>query len=224
MLLPLILLTTRTLSDVTTGIPDAAPPGFEEWESPIILPAPPVAGTADWASAVQRARAFVAGLTLEEKVNVTTGVDIMGRCVGNTGVSSQMICLVRIFCIHLSILQTIPRIGWKGLCLEDSPLGVRLTDLVSAFPAGINAAATWDVDLIKCAASFYLWARLRAKFRHRARGTAMGQEHRGKGVNAALGPMTNMGTFSLQSFFVGSVFVRSRPSGGLRAQLGRLRG
>ncbi|KAJ7079898.1 glycoside hydrolase superfamily [Mycena epipterygia] len=154
-LLPLIVLATRTLSDVTTGIPDAAPPGFEEWESPIILPAPPVAGSADWASAVQRARAFVAGLTLEEKVNVTTGVDIMGRCVGNTG--------------------TIPRIGWKGLCLEDSPLGVRLTDLVSAFPAGINAAATWDIDLIK------------------ARGTAMGQEHRGKGVNAALGPMTNMG-------------------------------
>jgi len=107
------------------------------------------------ASAVQRARAFVQGLSLEEKVNVTTGVDILGRCVGNTG--------------------TIPRIGWKGFCLEDSPLGVRLTDFVSAGPAGINAAATWDVDLIK------------------ARGVAMGEEHRGKGVNVALGPMTNMG-------------------------------
>ncbi|KAJ7445265.1 glycoside hydrolase superfamily [Mycena latifolia] len=149
------LLITRTICDVTTGIPDAAPPGFEEWESPIVLPAPPVAGNADWASAVQRARTFVKGLTLEEKVNVTTGVDIMGRCVGNTG--------------------TIPRIGWKGICLEDSPLGVRFADLVSAFPAGMNAAATWDVDLI------------------RARGNAMGQEHRGKGVNVALGPMTNMG-------------------------------
>ncbi|KAJ7857363.1 glycoside hydrolase superfamily, partial [Mycena leptocephala] len=154
-LLSLVLLSTRTLSDVTTGIPDAAPPGFEEWESPIVLPAPLVAGKADWASAVQRARAFVQGLTLPEKVNVTTGVDIMGRCVGNTG--------------------TIPRIGWNGLCLEDSPLGVRFADFVSAFPAGINAAATWDVDLIK------------------ARGKAMGQEHRGKGVNVALGPMTNMG-------------------------------
>ncbi|KAJ7138341.1 beta-glucosidase [Mycena epipterygia] len=154
-LLSLLFLTIRTLSDVTTGIPDAAPPGFEEWESPIVLPAPPVAGTADWASAVQKARAFVKGLSLEEKVNITTGVDAMGRCVGNTG--------------------TIPRIGWKGLCLEDSPLGVRLADFVSAFPAGINAAATWDVNLIK------------------ARGTAMGQEHRGKGVNVALGPMTNMG-------------------------------
>jgi hypothetical protein len=90
-LLSLVLLSTRTLSDVTTGIPDAAPPGFEEWESPIVLPAPLVAGKADWASAVQRARAFVQGLTLPEKVNVTTGVDIMGRCVGNTGVSRDQI-------------------------------------------------------------------------------------------------------------------------------------
>ncbi|KAF7375316.1 Beta-glucosidase [Mycena sanguinolenta] len=154
-LFAVILLGARALGDVTTGIPDAAPPGFEEWISPIFLPTPPVAGIGDWASAVQRARTFVQGLTLEEKINVTTGIDIFGRCVGNTG--------------------TIPRVGWKGFCLEDSPLGVRLTDFVSAGPAGINAAATWDVNLIK------------------ARGVAMGQEHRGKGVNVALGPMTNMG-------------------------------
>ncbi|KAF8177503.1 glycoside hydrolase [Mycena galopus ATCC 62051] len=76
---------------------------------------------------------------------------------------------------NISIHQTIPRIGWKGLCPADSPLGVRLTDFVSGGPAGINAAATWGVDLIK------------------ARGVAMAQEHRGKGVNVALGPMTNMG-------------------------------
>jgi beta-glucosidase len=73
------------------------------------------------------------------------------------------------------ITQTIPRLGWKGLCLQDSPLGVRFADFVSAFPAAINAAATWDLDLIE------------------ARGKAMGVEHRGKGVNIALGPMTNMG-------------------------------
>ncbi|KAF8160392.1 glycoside hydrolase superfamily [Mycena galopus ATCC 62051] len=93
-------------------------------------------------------------LTLDEKINITRGVDVLGRCVGNTG--------------------NIPRIGWKGLCLVDSPLGVRLTDFVSGGPAGINAAATWGVDLIK------------------TRGVAMAQEHRGKGVNVALGPMTNM--------------------------------
>jgi beta-glucosidase-like glycosyl hydrolase len=45
---------------------------------------------------------------------------------------------------------------------------------VSSFPDGINAASTFDRKLI------------------RARGLAMGQEFRGKGVNIALGPMTNM--------------------------------
>ncbi|KAJ6607197.1 beta-glucosidase [Mycena sp. CBHHK59/15] len=151
----LALVLHRALADVITGIPDSAPAGFEEWTSPIVLPAPNVTGAEDWATPVARARKFVAQLTLEEKVNVTTGIDVLGRCVGNTG--------------------TIPRLGWKGFCLEDSPLGVRLADFVSAFPAGINAAATWDRDLIN------------------ARGKAMGQEHRGKGVNVALGPMTNMG-------------------------------
>ncbi|KAJ7054141.1 beta glucosidase precursor [Mycena amicta] len=144
-----------TFADVLTGIPDAAPAGLEEWVSPIVLPAPATQGNGDWAAAVAKAKRFVSGLTLEEKVNVTTGIDVQGRCVGNTG--------------------TIPRLNWPGLCLNDSPLGVRFADLVSAFPPAINAAATWDIDLIE------------------ARGKAMGEEHRGKGVNVALGPMTNLG-------------------------------
>ncbi|KAF7300310.1 Fn3-like domain-containing protein [Mycena chlorophos] len=150
-----ILLAAGVQADLTTGIPDSAPPGYEEWISPIIVPAANVTGQGDWGPYVQRARALVATLTIEEKVNVTTGADVGERCVGNTG--------------------TVERIGWKGLCLEDSPLGVRFADFASAFPAGINVAMTWDVDLIK------------------ARGLAMGQEHKGKGVNVALGPMTNMG-------------------------------
>ncbi|KAJ7861767.1 glycoside hydrolase superfamily [Mycena leptocephala] len=153
--LSLLAVALPALSDVITGIPDSAPAGFEEWVSPIVLPAPPVVGKGDWRDAVLLAQQFVSKLTLEEKINVTTGIDVLGRCVGNTG--------------------TIPRLGWKGLCLQDSPLGVRFADFVSAFPAAINAAATWDLDLIE------------------ARGKAMGVEHRGKGVNIALGPMTNMG-------------------------------
>ncbi|KAF7342570.1 Glycoside hydrolase family 3 protein [Mycena sanguinolenta] len=120
-----------TSADVTTGIPDAAPVGFETWTSPVVLPAPPVIGTGDWESAIAKATEFVSGLTLEEKVNITTGRDMLGPCLGNTG--------------------EIPRVGWKGLCLQDSPLGVRLADFVT-----------------------------------------MGKEHRGKGVNVALGPMTNL--------------------------------
>jgi hypothetical protein len=96
--------------------------------SPAVFPSPNVTTGGDWTSAVERARAFVAGLTLEEKVNITTGVDVYGRCVGNTG--------------------TIPRLKFEGFCLHDSPLGVRSADYVSAFPAGLNAGLTWDHKLI----------------------------------------------------------------------------
>ncbi|ODN95322.1 hypothetical protein L198_04718 [Cryptococcus wingfieldii CBS 7118] len=63
-------------------------------------------------------------------------------------------------------------LGWQQGRLAS---GVRSTDYVSAFPAGINAAATFDKDLIY------------------SRGYAMGQEFKGKGAHVALGPMTNMG-------------------------------
>lgn len=48
---------------------------------------------------------------------------------------------------------------------------VLLADYNSAFPAGVNVAATWDRGLAY------------------ARGQAMGQEHRGKGVDVQLGPV-----------------------------------
>lgn len=100
----LIFVLPTVFANVITRIPDAAPPGFEEWVSPIvsaftrlrrvfadprriqIVPAKNVSGDGGWASAVAKARAFVAKLTLEEKVNLTTGVGTNGRCVGNTGV------------------------------------------------------------------------------------------------------------------------------------------
>ncbi|WVQ75627.1 hypothetical protein IAR50_005256 [Cryptococcus sp. DSM 104548] len=112
--------------------------------------------SANWNSAHERARAYLSNWTIAEKVSLSTGVGWeQGRCVGNIGaVESQ---------------------GFPGLCLQDSPLGVRLTDFVSAFPAGINAASTFDKDLIY------------------ARGYALGQEFKGKGAHVALGPMTNMG-------------------------------
>lgn len=63
-------------------------------------------------------------MTLEQKVNVTTGVGWEnGLCVGNT--------------------PPIEELDYPGLCLEDSPIGVRDADFVTAFPAGINAATTY---------------------------------------------------------------------------------
>ncbi|KAJ7629352.1 glycoside hydrolase family 3 protein [Mycena polygramma] len=111
-----------------------------------------------WAGAYQEAKNKIAGFTLEEKANVSTGVGWMGgRCVGNT-----------------------PPIGvngskFPGLCLEDAPLGVRFADFITAFPTGVNTAATFNRKLI------------------RRRGLFMGREHVGKGVNVALGPMMNIG-------------------------------
>ncbi|KAF9007054.1 glycoside hydrolase family 3 protein [Cyathus striatus] len=112
-----------------------------------------------WASAHEKARNKISNFTLEEKVSIATGVGWMnGRCVGN-----------------IPAIEPVTGRGWPGLCLEDSPLGVRFGDYVTAFPAGINAASTFNRGLI------------------RQRGLFMGREHVGKGVNIQLGPMMNMG-------------------------------
>ena len=63
----------------------------------------------------------------------------------------------------------IPRLAFRSLCLQDSPTGVRDTDYNSVFPAGVNVAASWDRKVAY------------------DRGRAMGQEHKGKGVDIQLG-------------------------------------
>ncbi|KAK3991518.1 beta-glucosidase 1 [Cladorrhinum sp. PSN332] len=88
-------------------------------------------------------------MTLSEKVNLTHGH--AGQCVGNTG--------------------AIPRLGIPSICFADGPSGIRGQEFVSAFPAGIHLAATFDKDLM------YKY------------GKALGEEYRGKGVNVALGPV-----------------------------------
>lgn len=109
-------------------------------------------GGAKWAAAIAKAQDMVKQMTLLEKVNLTTGVGWEGdRCVGNTG--------------------SIPRLGFRSLCLQDSPVGVRDTDYNSVFPGGVTIAATFDRGL------FY------------QRGYGMGSEHYGKGVDAQLGPV-----------------------------------
>ncbi|KAK3654337.1 cytoskeletal protein binding [Elasticomyces elasticus] len=120
--------------------------------SPPKYPSPWGEGLGDWDAAYAQARDFVSQLTLTEKVNLTTGVGWQSeKCVGNTG--------------------SIPRLGFKALCMQDSPLGVRFADFVSAFPAGGTIAATWDRKL------FY------------QRGYGMGSEHKEKGIDAQLGPV-----------------------------------
>ena len=88
-------------------------------------------------------------MTVEEKVNITRGWP--GICVGNTG--------------------EVPRLGVPSLCFADAPDGIRGQEFVSAFPAGIHVAATFDRDLM---------------YRY---GRALGDEFHGKGINVALGPV-----------------------------------
>ncbi|KNB13540.1 hypothetical protein FOXG_13018 [Fusarium oxysporum f. sp. lycopersici 4287] len=84
-------------------------------------------------------------LTLEEKSSLVDGTD--GPCGGN--------------------IAPIPRLNFKGICLQDSPLGVREADFVTIFSAGITAGASFDRAMI------------------RERGLLMAEEFRAKGINIA---------------------------------------
>ncbi|KAI9888502.1 MAG: hypothetical protein M1814_006864 [Vezdaea aestivalis] len=135
------------------AVADYAVPGAQSGQSsPPFYPSPWGRGQGEWAVPYEKARKFVSQLTLLEKVNITTGVGWQQeRCVGQVG--------------------SVPRLGFRSLCMQDSPLGVRIADFVSTFPAGLSAAATWNRDLMY------------------QRGYAMGSEHRDKGVDVQLGPV-----------------------------------
>ncbi|KAI9286528.1 beta-glucosidase [Umbelopsis sp. AD052] len=108
-----------------------------------------------WDSAITKARSLVSKMSIEEKVNITTGMGWQeGHCLGNT--------------------PPIPRLNFTGLCLQDSPAGIRFTKGISVFPSGINTAATFDKKLIY------------------ERAKTLGEEFRAKGVNVALTPMMNL--------------------------------
>ncbi|KAF5349632.1 hypothetical protein D9756_009031 [Leucocoprinus leucothites] len=64
----------------------------------------------------------------------------------------------------------VSRLGIPSFCFEDGPAGFRLSKNVTGFPTGINAASTFSRRLM------------------RARGKAMAEEFRGKGVHVFLGP------------------------------------
>ncbi|OJI99556.1 hypothetical protein ASPVEDRAFT_38965 [Aspergillus versicolor CBS 583.65] len=119
--------------------------------SPAVYPSPVGnrSTSTAWEDAYRQARSIVSQLTVEEKVNLTRGHD--GQCVGNSG--------------------AIPRLSIPSLCFSDAPDGLRGQEFVSAFPAGIHVAATWDRSLM-----------------HQY-GNAIGEEYHDKGVHVALGPV-----------------------------------
>lgn len=95
LVLPLLLFLSA-LASAATDTPFLGYPS--PWATNITDPA--------WAAAYAQAIAFVANLTLTEKVNLTTGTGWEAdRCIGTTG--------------------GIPRLGFRPFCLMDGPLGVR---------------------------------------------------------------------------------------------------
>lgn len=104
----------------------------------------------DWTDALNHSLHILSQLTLPEKINITTGQGD-GLCGGNTGGA--------------------PRLGIKGLCLHDAPVGVRATDFINVFPCQNAMAATFDRVLVH------------------QRGTAIGRQTRLKGIDVHLGPV-----------------------------------
>ncbi|KAH7169462.1 beta-glucosidase [Fusarium sp. MPI-SDFR-AT-0072] len=132
---------------------------IDEHFQPIeVLPTNHMAGYGPRQEAYLKARNFVNQLTLAEKASIVTGTS--GPCGGNIG--------------------PIPRLNFRGICFQDSPVGVRETDFTTVFPAGLSAAASFDKKLIL------------------ERANMMGSEFRGKGIQVAMGPVAGaMGRHAL---------------------------
>ena len=108
-----------------------------------------------WDDAYTLAKTALAKLSIDDKITIVTGNGWMkGTCLGN--------------------IDPVYSIGFKGLCSQDAPTGVRFADHTSAFAAAINVAATFDRTLME------------------NNGIFLGQEYRGKGINIINGPMVNM--------------------------------
>ncbi|KAK3290432.1 glycoside hydrolase superfamily [Chaetomium fimeti] len=107
---------------------------------------------ADWDAAQSSAEAALAKMSQQDKVNIVTGVGWdKGPCVGNT--------------------PAISSINYPQLCLQDGPLGIRFGTGSTAFTPGVQAASTWDTELI------------------RQRGEFLGEEAKGCGIHVMLGPV-----------------------------------
>lgn len=65
---------------------------------------------------------------------------------------------------------SVPRLDFPGMCLQDAENGVRGTDMVNGYPAGLHVGASWNRKLAY------------------DRGLHMGAEFKAKGASIALGP------------------------------------
>ena len=137
-------------SSPDANAPDAFPMASFDFSGldPLLLST--TAAPAGLEVATARANELLGGMSLDEKLCLVRGVS--GAYVGNVTATA----------------------GLPALTLQDGPAGVARFGDVTAFPAPITLAASWDPDLVQ------RW------------GAAMAAEERGKGVMVQLGPMMNM--------------------------------
>ncbi|KAI9362167.1 glycoside hydrolase superfamily [Pilaira anomala] len=106
-----------------------------------------------WDEAYSKAEKLVGQMSLEQKVDITTGVGWEnGLCVGNTYPTTNP--------------------DFPGLCLQDAPLGIRFASNVTSGVSSINAAASFDRKQIRARAE-YLGKEFRGKGVHIQLGPAV---------------------------------------------------
>lgn len=105
------IVSNHTNPDYNPANGDAGPGVNNSYSPP--FPREATRGAGNWEYAINRAKEWITqyNLTLEEKVGLTTGVGWQGKGFGNRS------CVGNI--------PPIERAGFRGLCLQDSPTGVR---------------------------------------------------------------------------------------------------
>ncbi|KAI5237103.1 hypothetical protein E4T43_08194 [Aureobasidium subglaciale] len=96
-----------TFPDAVSPNPNTILGARSNQTSPPKYPGPQGTGACVWAEPYEKAIAIVGQLTLEEKLALGAGWQ-QEQCVGQTG--------------------GVPRLGIRGQCLQDSPVGVRYTE------------------------------------------------------------------------------------------------
>ncbi|ORZ01292.1 beta-glucosidase [Syncephalastrum racemosum] len=77
-----------------------------------------------WEESYKKADSLVSQMSIEQKVNITSGTGMTGLCAGITGSTTNP--------------------DFAPLCLHDGPLGVRAADNITAGLSGITAAQSFD--------------------------------------------------------------------------------
>ncbi|GKZ21087.1 hypothetical protein AbraIFM66951_002480 [Aspergillus brasiliensis] len=157
-----IYLTLLTAVAHSQGTPTNLEPDLFQPREPFSnysYPSPNATGRGGWDVAISKAKRFVSRLTIEEKVSICTGTGFPPEPY-----TPDHTCQGNI--------QSIPRVNFSGLCYSDSDTGIgNAHSYGTGFPPGVTVASTWNRELM------------------RARGFAIAEEFKAKGIHAVLGPV-----------------------------------